>query len=181
MSQTPFRQVDEDVDEVNQYISDFTQNRIACAGLISYQPDMQEKNDCEDNAYHNSNFDAIFETKTSDSFVDPVLANIVDNLMDQVSKRQCSTEGVKVNKSKLQKNSNPFLMKSSLNISVVSTNASDDTNSCERSHSDFCCKAGRSDSLTKMKRISRKDSNSLNDYSQSLFEIPEQTPNALIE
>ena len=142
---------------------------------------MQDEEGCEGNAYQNSNFDAIFVTKTSENFVDPVLVNIVDNLMDQVSKRQCSREGVKLNKSKLQKNSNPFLMKSSLNISVVSTNASDDTNSCERSHSDFCCKAGRSDSLTKFKRISRKDSNSPNDFSQSLFEIPEQTPNDLIE
>lgn len=173
MNDLPFRQVDGVTDDVYQYTSDFTYNRMACAGIIDYEPGVQREGDNDDSTYQNSNFDAIFEMKKSDCFVDPVLANIVDNLMDQAPERQSSGIEVELNLREFQKTSS--------NISVVSTNASDDTNSCERSHSDFCCKAGRSDSLSRVKHISRKDSNSASDCSQSLFEIPEQTPSALIE
>jgi hypothetical protein len=131
--------------------------------------------------YQNSNFEPISTLRKSDSFVDPVFSEIVDNLMDQVFSKQNSKQALRTHKTKLQKNSNPFLMKNSLNNSVVSTSASEDWNSSERSHSDFCCKAGRSDSLSKLKSVQRKDSNLASEKSQTLFEIPEQSPTALFE
>ena len=131
--------------------------------------------------YQNSNFGPKAGLRKSDSCVDPVFSEIVDDLMDQVVSKHGCKQIPKTHKTKLQKNSNPFLMKSSLNNSVISTSASEDCNSCERSHSDFCCKAGRSDSLGKLKTVQRKDSNLASEKSQTLFEIPEQSPNALIE
>jgi len=133
------------------------------------------------NNYHNSNLSPEKKLKDTCSFMDPVLTSLVDNLMDQVSVTTPQTRTMKSVEAKLQKNSNPFLMKNSLNNSIVSTSASDDCNSCERSTSDLGCKAQRSDSLTDLQTVKRRDSNVATEVSRPLFKIPEQSPAALIE
>lgn len=131
--------------------------------------------------YHNSNLSTTENLEEGENFVDPVLATLVSSLMDQVEIRTTPTKTQKDRETKLQKNSNPFLMKNSLNNSLVSTSASEDCNSCERSSSDLSCKGRRSDSLTDFQSVQRRDSNVSNENSEPLFKIPEQSPNALIE
>jgi len=133
------------------------------------------------NNYQNSNLSTSANVKESEDFIDPALTSLVNSLMEQVSDKNSLTKSHKNKETKLQKFSSPFLMKNSLNSSLVSTSASDDWNSCERSSSNVSWKARRSDSLAEIQSVQRRDSNPATEITKPLFRIPEQTPNAIIE
>lgn len=78
------------------------------------------------NNYQNSNLSTSAEVRESEDFIDPALTSLVNSLMDQVSDKNSSGKPHKSKETKLQKFSSPFLMKNSLNSSLVSTSASDD-------------------------------------------------------
>lgn len=133
------------------------------------------------NNYQNSNLSTSAKVRESEDFIDPALTSLVNSLMDQVSDKNSFAKTHKVKETKLQKFSSPFLMKNSLNSSLVSTSASDEGNSCERSSSNVSWKARRSDSLAELQSVQRRDSNPTTEITKPLFRIPEQSPNAIIE
>lgn len=111
------------------------------------------------------------KAKDTQSFVDPELTLILDSLIEKVANRSPSPEAA--SKPKLHKISNPFLMKNSLNSSLVSTCPSDEAVSCERT-SDLSCKNTRTDSLTENGKVIRKASERGRKTSNVLTRIPEQ-------
>lgn len=129
---------------------------------------------------HNSNSGTYKRSKKIENFTDPIMAEVVNNLIDQTVRANSLGKTAKLPDSKLQKESNPFLMKNSLNSSSVSTSVSEDCNSCERSSADLSSKGRNSDSLVLEQSVNRKYSNPATNDARTLFRIPEQHPNELI-
>ena len=131
---------------------------------------------------NNSNMSPSIEDSTHQSFVDPELASLVNNLVDKVASKSPNEKLRKGHK--LQKQSSAFLMKNSLNNSLASTSGSDDSNSCERA-SILSAKGFRSDSINSVENIKDGNSQPFNSSSKNLFKIPEQfpeqSPNGILE
>lgn len=112
--------------------------------------------------------------KSSDEYFDQDLERLINDLINKVANTDDRIDCKQMKPTKLHKFSSPFMLKNSLNNSIVSTSASDDNNSCERSNSDLSCKEIRSDSL-----IEEYFSNSLNGDSteeclEKIFNFPEE-------
>ena len=111
---------------------------------------------------------------------DKDLRNIIDDLMEKVVNSKENNDGKRASTTKLHKFSNPFMLKNSLNNSTVSTTASDENNSCERSNSDIGYKDRSSDSFVEENGISISERVANNNNLLRSNWNPEQSPNHLI-
>ena len=98
-----------------------------------------------------------FKWKWNEKFDDMELKTILDDLMDLAVATGENTIQKKSTKTKLHKLSSPFMIKSSLNNSTISTSASDESNSWERLNYNSSWKDIKSDSFVYQKSIQKED------------------------
>jgi len=123
--------------------------------------------------FKNSNNPLQKDTESKD-FMDQELTSLVESLVEKVVSKGPNE---KMSRQKKLHTKPTLIVGKSLNSSLVSTTASDDSNSCERS-SILSSKDARSDSISS-NNIAKDVNSSVN--SKQLFEIPERAPTDFVE
>ena len=126
----------------------------------------------------NSNLSKRNSMKSSDNYMDQSLTLLVNDLINKVTNTDKRLDDNQTAPTKLHKFSSPFMMKNSLNNSIVSTVASDDNNSCERSNSDVSCKEIRSDSLIEDYFSNSLNGDSTDECLEKIFNFSEEVQNS---